>query len=895
MQKAFHQSTDPIEYLSLSVRSTNALKRSGVLTIGQLSEQTRESLESIRNLGKKSIEEILHAKDSIFPQNPDESKEPDASSPKEITFLYHDGSQRKDIDIEHLGLSVRAVHCLHNAGFQYASQLLGISTQELLQIKSMGKKTADEIVQTAHTLDFLPAEEESQTDEAEARIIVFCQEIYACFDIPPQNMRLDLKQIQETGATLSGESLYYYAYQLPYLQTALQKKVYDLLYEAVFDPVSRSALDRRLPQHLFNTTITDEALVALENDGRIIETDDGYVCRYPTCMEYAATVKSDNKRFALTERLKGRTLDDIGNEMGNTRERVRQLVENALNHRSRPRLYEDRYVYLFDTYYFRKEDFCAAFHEPPETFEYLALTVKKKADAKLDLELALSDPNLSEKQKRRLHRIVYRNYIFLDGQPVKIDRQTLVVHAIRRFAQAQISYADFTQKYLAWLDDLGLGDRENLKYNTRTYENKVSSLNCVLWNFNTSFRYYDITAINAADFFEAIPFAQYADLAITTRLLFCTYPDVMQEYDIRDEYELHNLLRKLDVVHAFSDLRITLPKMPSVILGSGNAETQALDLLIELAPVSADDLAAKYEERFGLRKDTVTGNLFRWLSDYYYQGTFTIDAEGLLPEESLKLQERMTDDFYLKKDIMQLYLRLYPNGNTMRINPYSLKTLGFHVYDSYVVSKKYRSAADYFDHLLAGHPITDMTDAASAYAGITLYSSELSKLKAERRIIEFAPKQYITMERLNECGIFLADIEQYCDAVADFVDPGEYFTVKSLRGRGFSSPLDDFGFDDWFYMSLLCENRTRFSYQRVANSKLFCRSTRTVSLPDFFLSIMLHEEQMDYYDFLELLAQNYGLEMDPYKVKAIIRDSGMYYDDIMEKVYIDYDTYYEEV
>ena len=45
--------------IGLSVRSYNALRRAGIETVGQLLECNEESLLQIRNLGRKSIDEIL--------------------------------------------------------------------------------------------------------------------------------------------------------------------------------------------------------------------------------------------------------------------------------------------------------------------------------------------------------------------------------------------------------------------------------------------------------------------------------------------------------------------------------------------------------------------------------------------------------------------------------------------------------------------------------------------------------------------------------------------------------------------------------------------------------------------------------------------------------------------
>ncbi|MBT9258989.1 MAG: DNA-directed RNA polymerase subunit alpha [Clostridiales bacterium] len=48
----------PIDELELSVRSYNCLKRAGINTIGELVNKTPEDMLKIRNLGKKSLEEV---------------------------------------------------------------------------------------------------------------------------------------------------------------------------------------------------------------------------------------------------------------------------------------------------------------------------------------------------------------------------------------------------------------------------------------------------------------------------------------------------------------------------------------------------------------------------------------------------------------------------------------------------------------------------------------------------------------------------------------------------------------------------------------------------------------------------------------------------------------------
>ena len=48
-----------IDELELSVRSYNCLKRAGINTVAELINRTPEDMMKVRNLGRKSLEEVL--------------------------------------------------------------------------------------------------------------------------------------------------------------------------------------------------------------------------------------------------------------------------------------------------------------------------------------------------------------------------------------------------------------------------------------------------------------------------------------------------------------------------------------------------------------------------------------------------------------------------------------------------------------------------------------------------------------------------------------------------------------------------------------------------------------------------------------------------------------------
>ena len=54
-----------IEELDLSVRSFNCLKRAGINTVEDLTTKTEEEMMKVRNLGRKSLEEVINKLENL--------------------------------------------------------------------------------------------------------------------------------------------------------------------------------------------------------------------------------------------------------------------------------------------------------------------------------------------------------------------------------------------------------------------------------------------------------------------------------------------------------------------------------------------------------------------------------------------------------------------------------------------------------------------------------------------------------------------------------------------------------------------------------------------------------------------------------------------------------------
>ena len=264
-------------------------------------------------------------------------------------------------------------------------------------------------------------------------------------------------------------------------------------------------------------------------------------------------------------------------------------------------------------------------------------------------------------------------------------------------------------------------------------------------------------------------------------------------------------------------------------------------------------------------------------------------------EELERMRFVLSDDCYVWSELQRLYLREYPTGDLVYINPHNLKRLGFRVYSGYVMKNHLPNAAEYFSSLLVRDDVVDIRTLGTHLNSFSAFTTELYRLRSEREIIEFAPYRYVNIRRLNQVGISVSDIENYCHAVYKFVEKGEFFTVQSLRKKGFVHALDELGFEDWFYASLLIEDREHFVYRRLGGVRLLRKGATAITLGDMLVDVLLNEEKIVIHDLCDLLMNTYAINIPSWKIIDCIRESGLYYDPIMETVYIDYDTYFEEI
>lgn len=142
-----------IEELDLSVRSFNCLKRAGIETVGDLVQKTLDDMMRVRNLGRKSLEEVEHKLAMMglsFKENPIEEI-PLMGDVVEGGLGVMDPDYT-DMTVEELDLSVRTYNMLKRAGINTVGQILKLTKTELSETRFMTPRCADEVVAKLATM-----------------------------------------------------------------------------------------------------------------------------------------------------------------------------------------------------------------------------------------------------------------------------------------------------------------------------------------------------------------------------------------------------------------------------------------------------------------------------------------------------------------------------------------------------------------------------------------------------------------------------------------------------------------------------------------------------------------------------------------------------------------------
>lgn len=963
-----------IDLVGLSARAGNALHRAGIHTVGDMLKVSEESLTGIRNLGEKSIKEILaKIEECNKPDWPPRSAEETEETSKDFDAWINEDAGKEfvlswlrevKIDVLEL-LPARAYNVLAFYGYECMAQIAFLTEEELTQIPHMDAASAGEIVKLCrhylrdnHAAILSAYTEAAAAPKEEPAITIFdMRSMPEYHDAILTFARSNDKDIRQIGLgtravnrmLLQGKNrlsdiIFMTRAELQEIPAMgassvedVMSKINDYLSEhearlmavcsgdesALIDDAAIRDMILKTYQPLgFNGLSLDEMIQRLhlpesvgrerlkKNIGSLLASNEleyvDFRCYrvYDSFAAYLATCDAinDRSRDIIRKRLEGITLEGIAADYDLTRERVRQIIKRDVQKvrdwytkkTGKTWFDEDYFRYFYETYDFEKKDGIEWFGMSADICGYLDMMDVKRG--RKSLQSALEDRhNLDAGLRLKIKNYLNRNKLFVDGIWVEKRRADLEELVVRKFCTEDVSFSDFAQLYNDFLRREDIAYDEDIYYTEaicRTRKNYLSDARYLLWKQSEQIRYYDIAGRDFTELLDTLNLEAYENIEISTLKFMEDYPDIMAKYDIRDQYELHNLLRKIVPEGSYHDFRCG--RMPEIKFGAFDRDAAILDILADNAPISLQALCDLIHAEYGYDPAVIRGTYLQPFDAYYHQGMYVIDHKVMPIERRNALKAALTEDFYYIDEVRRIYRGLFPDADLEEINSYNLKTMGLLVLSKYVV-QNHPSLDAFCESILTRDDIFDLTPYKKRFVYVQAFSQKLMELKRNLRIIEFEPNQIINFRKIERGGVTREMIQDFCDAVYEFVEDGAYFSVQSIRQSGFESELFALGFSDWFYANLLISD-DRFSFGTMFGNIILYKGHESITIKSFEMDRIKEYGSIDTYDLVAELTDRFGCKIpDRLDVLYKVQGTEIYYDKILDRLYASADIYYREL
>ena len=415
-------------------------------------------------------------------------------------------------------------------------------------------------------------------------------------------------------------------------------------------------------------------------------------------------------------------------------------------------------------------------------------------------------------------------------------------------------------------------------FTEKYFESKLETHPKILLHHGRKIRYYGDILVTENELIKVLDLKKYRDIEISTKKIFDENIYQMEKWDIQDEYELHNLIKK--IIKDKNKLKLEISKMPTLKFGKSDREMQILNLLIALSPVSARDFSIEYEKIYGVRNEVIIANYLLNFSKYYQDGLYIINQQSMDDSEYKIMKKNMTEKIYEINSIKKLYKNLFGKDDKGLINSYNLNKLGYRITYGYVLNKKYLSLENYFKKEILKKKIIDIKSMDVLGRKTSSYYSAIASLKRDFKIIAIEAYKYVLLEEIEKKGISIEMIKDYIDSVAQYKEDNSIFTVYSLNKEGFSHKLNEYNFDEWFYGSLLSTD-PRFKTQKTKNNFIIEKKDKgNITLLKFIKAVMYKHFVADLEDIKKYLKAEYNIELEKHKILEKIKEDYQFYNNI---------------
>ena len=929
---------DSVSVLSgVNARSVNHLRQAGITNIRDLFSKW-ETLTSMKGMGSKSVENLLdrlwnYALDPLCPLSKEQA---DGLSETRCLiegclFLDEYGIMRKTDSATRMSISQAAepgitrpelaettiitdpstesvAGQLQNNEFTTVGKLLDTSDKELPSIPYFGKEAF-------HTVENSRCEYERNKEIAGQTTLILKRVIEDCVSngIPVFDdavVPIIAPTAQSLASANQGDEIYNELVDRLSTGAGLTDACAAILAHTI-----ETTIEQEKATGVFATHITLErgecwlagARILAERESMLeLDSENRRLLIKRTPLEQWVATFGDKAGKALRLRLSGKTLQEIGDAIGVTRERARQLLKKFED--PYPVLIEeDLLLPLVDEYEINADTFTEVTGLTPTVYHYLAFRSKTKRSDKLSLEEAGGDERIPEAVRARIRKIAPSGVVIVGEERVSLKETSIIDHLASRHARDRyITLEQLLHLYQSFLSEHELTGMKRLDPTSerafgavcKRCDRVLSLPNIAVQKYGGSIRYYDTDCVDLTELITLLARSPYRDVEVSAQKLFDDplFSDALESADIRNAYELHCVIRN----HCLPIKGLSLGSCPTIKFGECSRHEQILEIIKRFSPTTAAEISEEYSHLYGTEPSTVMGS---YLTEFKYclrNGKYVFSDEPLTAGQSKLLKSLLTKDYHSLSLIAAQFKHDYPDCSTTLLNARNLESLGY-IPEGGLVVRNGLDIRNVFGGLIDSHPRFSSSDDGFGKDVMESepFRQELSSRMRSFSVVEYEEDKYIHASELARRveEVKEEDLADYVESALSFMEPNIPYTVPALRLAGFTHKLDilsrEYGFGDLFYESLISQAFIggRVKTTSVASKAVFCKTRYSFSSVDLLEHVLTELGHIEICDLADLLLAQYGIEADPPLLRGIAKRSTAFYDEHLDMVFIDSEEY----
>ena len=591
-------------------------------------------------------------------------------------------------------------------------------------------------------------------------------------------------------------------------------------------------------------------------------------------------IQSHSQNYpVVSQRLKGQTLEEIGQTMGVSRERIRQIEKNERTRIPIHDVHEMSYAKYYTEYDLTMLEFCKVFSFTNSQYRFLELACKKLSDNHQikSKEMLMQSDELTFIERNKLEDILNKNFLIIGNRKIEKTKLALIEYLIEIYGKEEIRRDDFYDLVRQFVIEHHLDFDFS---SNRALDGVLDRAKNVLHKYGRKLVHYQVDTEDLISTLQGINFEHYMDQEISAKKLFDNYKEDFNQIDIFDEYELHNLLKRY--INYLPNY-VTIKRMPLIEIGQVDRDEQVLNLMIELSPINVNDFADEYSNKYGVLAQTVKANFLNVIEEFKKGETYFSDAPVLNPVVVDNLKTLLTHPFYMKEDVKNLYAEKY---GAEKIPDYIFNRLGYRNFSEFILLDKFTRAETFFEETYFNKEMFEVDDNRLYLLGSFRY--RLFKKLSNYEVFEYQKDSFISMNKLtNYADITKDDVIELLNEF-DLVVSDQYFTVSHIEFVIEKSKFSELGFDNIFYESIL-KTTKGYRFQRIGGAMVFRKTKNKFYTYELIDEIVFKYKSMDIYDLMEFLDENYGINLSKEKIICSCQKTEMYYNPTMEMIYTDYD------